>query len=199
MANDTQQHIFEAAKRIFAERGYDGLSMRTLAKDAGITLSVIYHHYPDKDVLLKCIFDETNTQLGRSRARLSQPENFSAALLQRIQFQFDHMQDVVFVLKYYLHYRDDFTKTATGWVPEKASLHIEEILRAAQVAGELRSDIDCVTEAKVITHAINGFILEYFPAVPRGKEKARLIRQLHAFIYRSVASQSHREVPMPKA
>ncbi|MFO0954925.1 MAG: helix-turn-helix domain-containing protein [Candidatus Saccharibacteria bacterium] len=66
MTRDTQQHIFNSAKRIFAERGYDGLSMRTLAREVGISLSSIYHYHPDKDVLLKDIFDSTNTTRART-------------------------------------------------------------------------------------------------------------------------------------
>lgn len=197
MANDTQQHISEAAKRIFAERGYDGLSMRTLAKDVGITLSVIYHHFPDKDVLLRSIFDATNTRLGVERAKLPGVTTMSDALLQRIGFQFDHMEDIVFVLKYYLTFRDDFEKNATGWVPPKTSLHIEEALELGRQTGELRDDIDIAAEAKIITHAINGFLLEYFPAEPRGHEKQELIQHLHAFIVRSEMTQNPQGVPMP--
>jgi AcrR family transcriptional regulator len=197
MANDTQQHIFEAAKRIFAERGYDGLSMRTLAKEAKISLSVIYHHYPDKDVLLQHIFDTTNTQLGLERKKLKPAATMSDSLLQRVEFQFKHIEEVVFVLKYFLHYRSDFQKNPTGWVPEKTSLHIEEVLRQGKSSGELREDIDVVQEAKIITHAINGFLLEYFPAQPRGQEKRELIRHLHAFILRSIAKPNSMGVPMP--
>lgn len=199
MANDTQQHIYEAAKHIFAERGYDGLSMRTLAKDAGISLSVIYHHYPDKDILLKHIFDTTNTQLGLERKRLKTTNTMSDALLQRIEFQFKHIEAIVFVLKYYLHYRPSFQKNSTGFVPEKTSLHIEEVLEQGRQTGELRDDIDIVQEAKIITHAINGFLLEYFPANPKGQEKKELVRHLHAFILRSIAKPSKQEAPMHKS
>ena len=200
MTQDTHQAIFTAAKKIFAERGYDGLSMRNLAKEVGISLSVIYHHYSDKDVLLEEIFRLTNTKLGEERKLLKTPKSTDEAILQRIQFQFDHMQDVVFILKYYLHYRSTFAKNATGWVPEKTSLHIQEVLEDGADRGELRSGLDVVAEAKIITHAINGFVLEYYPAVPTGREKSRIIRELHTFIMRSITDSpmnvAQREVPM---
>jgi AcrR family transcriptional regulator len=196
VTRDTQQHIFNSAKRIFAERGYDGLSMRTLAREVGISLSSIYHYYPDKDVLLKDIFDSTNTTLGRERSKLPQLPRLEDALLQRISFQFDHIEDVVFVLKYYLHNRSDFQKQAHGWVPEKASLHIEEILSVAQANKELRPSLNIAAEAKMITHMINGFLLEYYPATPKGQEKQQLIRHLQAFILRSITTQTATEVPM---
>lgn len=194
MSSDTHQHILDSAQYIFARSGYDGLSMRALAKEVGISLSVIYHHFPDKDVLLRTIFDQTNTELGQLRAKLPQVTTLSDSLSQRLKFQFDHIEEVVFVLKYYLHYRADFTKNPTGWVPEKTSLHIEEALELGRRSGELRSDIDIPTEAKIITHTINGFLLEYFPHSPEGREKTELIRHLHAFILRSITVPS--EVPM---
>lgn len=200
MTQDTHQAIFTAAKKIFAEQGYDGLSMRNLAREVGISLSVIYHHYADKDILLEEIFRMTNTNLGRERKLLKTPRSTDEAILQRIQFQFDHMQDVVFVLKYYLHYRSAFAKNTTGWVPEKTSLHIQEVLEEGVARGVLRTDLDVVAEAKIITHAINGFILEYYPVVPVGREKSRIIRDLHAFIMRSISGSPktsvQREVPM---
>ncbi|MEI7819153.1 MAG: helix-turn-helix domain-containing protein [bacterium] len=188
MTNDTQSHIFEAAKQIFALKGYDGLSMRTLAKSANISLSVIYHYYSDKDVLLKDIFDTTNTKLGRMRHLMPAATSMTQALDQQLNFQLDHMEDVVFVMKYYFHFRDDFKKNATGFVPVKTSLHIEEILELGRSTNELRDDIDIVREAKVITHAINGYLLEIYPAIPQVRERARVIKDLKDFILRSITA-----------
>lgn len=191
MTQDTHHAIFEAAKYIFAERGYDGLSMRALAAKVGISLSVIYHHYSDKDVLLKEVFDETNTRLGKERAKLKPGNNLDEDIMSRVKFQFDHILDVVFVLKYYLHFRESFPKQRRGgFVPDKASLHILEILQEARSRGELRPGLDIESEAKIITHAINGFLLEYFPASPGSREKQRLVQGLHAFIMRSLTPET---------
>ena len=195
MSQETQQHIIEAAKQIFARSGYDGLSMRKLATEAGISLSVIYHYYADKDVLLKEIFDATNTQLGRDRALLSERDSMIDALRDRVDFQLTHMADVVFVLKYYLHYRDTFEKNKYGYVPPKTSLHIEEVLQLGKKTGELRDGIDIKREAKVITHAINGYLLEIYPATPSTAEHKRLVRDITTFVARSI-TREFAEAPM---
>lgn len=195
MTQETQQHIIEAAKQIFARTGYDGLSMRRLAKEANISLSVTYHYYADKDILLKEIFDSTNTRLGRDRALLPQRSSMIEALCDRVAFQLDHMQDVVFVLKYYLHYRDTFEKNKLGFVPPKTSLHIEEVLHLGKATGELRDGINIEREAKVITHAINGYLLEIYPAELTPREKKRLIADITAFVGRSIVREFE-EAPM---
>lgn len=41
-----------AATRLFAERGYAGSSLRDLAREAGMSLSGLYHHFDSKDELL---------------------------------------------------------------------------------------------------------------------------------------------------
>lgn len=191
----TKQRLMEAAQAMYARNGYDGLSMRALAKQADISLSVIYHHFPDKDYLLECIFIATNTRLGAERSRLANGLDSREILDQRLTFQFEHMQDIVFVLKYYLHFRDRFTKQAVGWVPPKTSLHIEEFLLICRDRGELRADIDITTTAKVITHTVNGYLLEYFPHQPNQHELGLIRRDLSEFVWRSI-TPAMQEVPM---
>lgn len=48
----TQQRIFQAAKRIFGRDGLNGLSIRNVAKEVGVTPMAIYRHYADKDALI---------------------------------------------------------------------------------------------------------------------------------------------------
>lgn len=43
--------IRDAAVRAFARDGFDGTSMRTIAKDAGVSPALIVHHFGDKDGL----------------------------------------------------------------------------------------------------------------------------------------------------
>lgn len=187
MTQATRNTILTTAKRIFAERGYDGLSMRTLADESHVGLSSIYHFFTDKDVLLKEIFDTTNTQLGVERAKLPHRITAHALLQDRIRFQFDHIEEVVFVLKYFLQYRPQFEHKGRGYVPAKAYLHIEEVLRLGNHTKEFDiASRDIEKEAKVVTHAINGFLLEYYPDTPTGRELQEVSKSLHTFIMRSL-------------
>jgi len=47
--------LLQAAREEFAERGYDGTSIRQIAQRAGMSLSVLYHYYPGKTELLQAI------------------------------------------------------------------------------------------------------------------------------------------------
>lgn len=183
---DTTKKAIHFAKTIFASSGYDGVSMRKIAAKMNIVPSVLYYHFKDKNELLRVMFDSTNTELGIKRSKLPQKNTFLDLLKQRIEFQIDNAEDIVAVLRYFLQFRTTFPKNEYGFVPVKAYLHIQEVLEYGEKCGELRVK-NIQKEAKIITHAINGFLLEYYPKTPTGKEKTNLVNDIADFIFRAVS------------
>ncbi len=49
-----------AAREIFAERGYHGTSIRDIAKRAGLSLSALYYWYSSKQELLAALIEESD-------------------------------------------------------------------------------------------------------------------------------------------
>ena len=185
MKLDRKQQIIDKTIHLFALQGYEGVSMRILADEVGIASSVLYHYFSDKNVLLKEIYTITNTNLGKHRAELPPTKNANDMLMQRIMFQLDHAEEIVYVLKYFLSQRRFLSKFKTGYVPPKTTQHIEEVLAFGQKTGEFYV-LDIELDAKVITHAINGFILEYYPAKLTKKEKDVLADLMHNFLLRAL-------------
>jgi len=185
MTNIQRTVLLEKTVEIFAETGYDSFSIRKLAKSIPITPSVIYHYFKNEDELLRAMFDYANTTLGQERAKLPKPRSASKMLKQRIEFQLDHSEKIVAVLKYYLAYRKSFERFEDGFVPDKSSLHIEEVLEYGVETGEFSVE-NLKDDAKVITHAINGFLLEYYPYQPKGAEKRKLVEKIYSFLFRSL-------------
>ncbi len=182
---NTKQKILEKAKTIFAESGYDAFSIRVLAKEIPLAPSVLYHYFKDKDELLKAMFDYLNTDLGKKRTKLPSINSASDMLKQRIIFQLDNAEEIVAVLKYFIAYRKKFPKFNEGFVPDKSSLHMEEVLAFGVKNGEFHSP-NIPQDAKVMTHAVNGFLLEYFPDTPRGKAKVVLVENIYQFLIRAL-------------
>lgn len=54
--------ILDAAKRLFPQRGYDGVSMESIAAEAGVSKLTVYNHFSDKENLfaeaVKCRCEE---------------------------------------------------------------------------------------------------------------------------------------------
>lgn len=179
---ETEKIIRKTAKHLFAKYGYDGVSMRTLSKESNVGLSSIYHFFKDKDILLKAIYLETNQKLGIERSLLPPQPTAELMLEQLINFQFEHIEDVVYVLKYYLHFREDFALLPTKTLPAKSVLHVEEVIQKGIATGEYGLQIkDIAPKAKVVAHTINGYLLEYFPDVPKGKERQEMINDIVSF------------------
>jgi AcrR family transcriptional regulator len=53
MAEDTRQKILDCGRDEFLQRGFEGASLRAIAKAAGVTTGAIYGYFPDK----KALFD----------------------------------------------------------------------------------------------------------------------------------------------
>lgn len=52
---DTRDRIFKAARKLFDEKGLEGVSLRNVAKKIGITPMAIYRHFEDKEALIDAL------------------------------------------------------------------------------------------------------------------------------------------------
>lgn len=182
--------ILEKAASLYAREGFETFSIRRLASYIPITPSVIYHYFQNEEMLLLSMYEFMNSELGKRRKLTIRPKSAAEMLKKRIEFQLDNSEYIVAVLKYYLAHRLDFPKNTQGFVPDKSALHIEEVLEFGIKTGEFKV-VNIQDDAKVITHAINGFLLEYYPHAPIGKEKKELINRIYSFLIRALKGGEH--------
>jgi AcrR family transcriptional regulator len=52
----TRRHILDTAVGLFAERGYEGTTMRLIAERAGVSLGNSYHHFASKEHLVQALY-----------------------------------------------------------------------------------------------------------------------------------------------
>lgn len=57
LASNTSEKIAAAALRILEKQGADAVSMRQVAKAVGITAMAVYHHFRDREALLRFVTD----------------------------------------------------------------------------------------------------------------------------------------------
>ena len=55
--NEKQVQIIETAERLFAERGFDGTSVRDIADVAGINVAMISYYFGSKEKLMEALFE----------------------------------------------------------------------------------------------------------------------------------------------
>ena len=87
------ERIRAAALELFAEAGYDGVSMSDLAKAAGMKPPSIYAHYDSKEALFLGLFDEAARQDAERVAALAE-EGSGASAGGRLEAIFRHYTDL---------------------------------------------------------------------------------------------------------
>ncbi len=50
--DERRQEILDSAAAMFAERGFDGTSIATIAQNCGVSKALLYHYYDSKEALL---------------------------------------------------------------------------------------------------------------------------------------------------
>ena len=66
----SRAEILAAARAAFAERGYDGVSMRQLAEDVGLSHGALYQHFETKEQLFDALVEESFDSLAAALRRL---------------------------------------------------------------------------------------------------------------------------------
>jgi AcrR family transcriptional regulator len=67
---ETKAKILDAAFRRLAREGYAALSMREIAKDAGVNHALINYHFRSKDQLVIAVLDHANQRLLERQSRM---------------------------------------------------------------------------------------------------------------------------------
>jgi AcrR family transcriptional regulator len=78
----TKEKIFDAAIDLFAERGYDHVSVRDIARAVGLTEGAVYKHYSSKDEILESIFAYVE-----GRIYPQAPEGSVDAMIEALSFE----------------------------------------------------------------------------------------------------------------
>lgn len=85
MAQNTRQDILACARRLFEQQGYNGVSMRDMARELGISVGNLTYHFKKKENLLEAIL------LDRDRTGNPPP---APQTLEDLTAYFRHMLEV---------------------------------------------------------------------------------------------------------
>ena len=64
----SRRDIVRAATLLLGERGYQGMSMRVLAQELGLSAPSLYHHFPSKAALLFAVLEDNQSDFLSSMA-----------------------------------------------------------------------------------------------------------------------------------
>jgi TetR/AcrR family transcriptional regulator len=152
----TREAILDAAEAVFAEHGFDGARIDTIAEASGFNKTLIFRYFGDKLGLYAAVLKRIDTQATQLQGQLLGPlledesmvsdaHRFRAFLTAALGAFFDFMVEHPHVMRMLLweHAGGWQTYTKIASLFELQGLeHIETLFAGAQRAGLLRADGD---------------------------------------------------------
>jgi AcrR family transcriptional regulator len=77
----TREQLIAIARRLFAERGYEGTSIESVLHESGVSRGALYHHFRSKEALFEVVLQAVNAEAARKSMAASAGETDPMAAL----------------------------------------------------------------------------------------------------------------------
>ena len=141
---ERQDRIMLAARKLFAERGYDGTTLRLVAEHAGLGLGTLFNYISDKRDLIYLVFNRDVS--GVTDAALAAPrawQSFSEKILSMTEhnYRLFGSEPVLsrILLSEVLQHTPGLHLAEYFSIRDRFIRGMEEVVREAQAAGEVGS------------------------------------------------------------
>ncbi len=175
ITGEGRRKIVLAAERLFADHGFDAVSMHAIATSAGTSKANIYHYFSSKDALYLAVLHRAAAAL-RSRLQEARQQGSTAAEALRL-FAVSHLQHLLdrprlvqLFLRELLEKGEPRARDLADAGLAELFTALAEIVRDGQENGEFRPDLDPALVATILVSAnINFFqardLLRQYPIV----------------------------------
>ncbi|WP_172121089.1 TetR/AcrR family transcriptional regulator [Actinomyces faecalis] len=176
--------IIDAATQVFAEQGFQGLSLRQIADAVGVSHTLLRHHFGTKDAILQAVLTRREELEAGWRTELFAQHGFLDALPQvmahnatiRGLIQLDVVMRAEAINP--SHPAHDYVVSLT----HRFRSAIRADLAADQAAGRIRADLDLDLTALTLASLIEGVQAEWLldPSVDMAAVTADVVSHLRA-------------------
>ena len=150
--------IVAAAEKLFADHGFDAVSMHAIATDAGISKANIYHYFPNKDALYLAVLQSAAASL---RTLLQEAMDSSGTASEALRhFAVNHLQHLLarprlvrLFLRELLEKGEPRARDLADSGLADVFASLVQILQVGQERGELRNDFDPALVATMLLGA----------------------------------------------
>lgn len=81
---ETKLRILSAARRLFSEKGFEGVSMEDIAQESGVRKSLIYYYFPSKEVLFEEVWIQVINELESEIFAENENDNSALRMIKRL-------------------------------------------------------------------------------------------------------------------
>jgi AcrR family transcriptional regulator len=65
-----RDRLYATALRLIAARGYEATTLRDIAKEASVSVGLLYRYFPSKQAVVIALYDELSTEYARKTAEM---------------------------------------------------------------------------------------------------------------------------------
>src|SRR5215210_620354 len=67
---ETRRRLYEAAVGLIATRGWQETTLRDVAKEAGVSVGLLYRYFPSKQAVVLALYDELSSEYARQAGEM---------------------------------------------------------------------------------------------------------------------------------
>lgn len=163
---DSRAAILEAAKLLFMQEGFRGISMRQIAEAVGVTKAALYYHFKDKEELFVAIVEEyleaMSTMIDEVASSGADTRTQIAELVRRILSQPPEQRSIIRLASQELSNVSPENRTRFLEMYHSQFIgRITALLAAGMARGDLRP-----MNANIATWTLLGMMYPYFHPAP---------------------------------
>lgn len=162
----TRQQILEAARAALARDGYEKITTRRIAQEAGVNIATLHYYFGTKEALLtETMRYSVEWVQGQIHAAALDAPNLGVALDRAFTAALDVVRNNPGILRYDLvirGFRDDGARIEAQQFYTSYVAFSESLFQAHLAQGKtLSPEVSITTLARYLTCAIDGVILHY--------------------------------------
>ncbi|MCB1582816.1 MAG: TetR/AcrR family transcriptional regulator [Marinicella sp.] len=159
MDTSKKQKILNQALKLFATHGFAHVSISMIAKQAGVTKSLIFHHFENKEQLWETVKETFFQQYAASQMNLFEVEKDPIELIRKsMRFYFEFVKNNPLIPRFFAfaHLEND---EKCGQMDEPLITKGSELIKQAQQNGLMRKDFNPVILVMNFITVINQYFI----------------------------------------
>jgi len=182
---ETRRIIFETAMDLFAEKGYDGVTVDDICEKAGVAKSTFYNLFKSKDQIIVEEFLKIDTYYKEILEKLKRKKKSHIdKMVQFITLTFKYISNQgIETIKVTYHSQIGPSVEGSPVASSERPLYqiVEQIVQEAQEAGEVRTDINAAIITQTLVRFTRGVVYDWclqnggFDLEQAGREYLKLV------------------------
>ncbi len=166
MQTERQIQIVDTAIDIISEKGIQGLTIKNIAKEIGISEPAIYRHFESKTAIVLAILNNFEEMASFMNEAIMEMQ---ASAFEKIDFLFSKIVDIFseepshisVVFSEEIFKNDIVLRNKIVSIMEQKALAVENIIKKGQEMSEIRNDVDCKTLAHLVMGSLRFMVKQW--------------------------------------